>query len=309
MPASTTSSLSKRELLALLDTANELTATDTLQQALVTILNLAGGLLKASAGSVILYDAQRNDLYFAAATGPVADTLRDRHIPIEKTKAGQVFATGTPIVENHLEDHYKEVDRQTEYTTRSMICVPLSHRQTTYGVMQLLNKAGGKEPYDERDIELASRFGTQATIAIHNARLFEQMLATSGLYSRPEVRQDLIRQMTASGRATIRPSWGEGISVTDAAGYVISNLNVVGAGDWASGTLAASRRKWSDHQMLMLQPPGHGSTYRYALPRGPPRNRPEPAPPPERRMRPDHNRCMRAHSLRDHPPHGLLRFT
>src|SRR3954452_20731419 len=37
----------------------------------------------------------------------------------------------------------------------------------------------------------------------------------------------------------------------------------------ASGTLAASRRKWSDHQMLMLQPPGCGSTYRYVLPRVP----------------------------------------
>lgn len=34
----------------------------------------------------------------------------------------------------------------------------------------------------------------------------------------------------------------------------------------ASGMLAASRRKWSDHQMLMLQPPGCGSTYRYVLP-------------------------------------------
>ncbi|GLW49371.1 hypothetical protein Stsp02_50320 [Streptomyces sp. NBRC 14336] len=37
----------------------------------------------------------------------------------------------------------------------------------------------------------------------------------------------------------------------------------------ASGTLAASRRKWSDHQMLMLQPPGRGSTYGYVLPSAP----------------------------------------
>jgi class 3 adenylate cyclase len=198
------SALGKRELLALLDTANELTATETLQQTLTNILALAGGLLKASGGSVILHDRQRNDLYFAAATGPVADSLRDRHIPVEKTKAGQVFLTGEPIVENQLADHYKEVDQQTEFVTRSMICVPLIHRRTTYGVMQLINKAGGTAPYDERDIELATRFGTQATIAIHNARLFEQMLATSGLYARPEVRADLIRQVTAQGRATVR---------------------------------------------------------------------------------------------------------
>src|SRR5690349_18551067 len=41
----------------------------------------------------------------------------------------------------------------------------------------------------------------------------------------------------------------------------------------ASGTLAASRRKWSDHMMLMLQPPDCGSTYRYVLP-GRPRGKP-----------------------------------
>ena len=62
------SSLSKRELLALLDTANELTATETLQQALVNILGLAGGLLKAAAGSVILHDTQRNDLKTSSRT-------------------------------------------------------------------------------------------------------------------------------------------------------------------------------------------------------------------------------------------------
>ena len=202
--SSSSSALSKRELLALLDTANELTATDTLQEALTNILSLAGGLLKASAGSVILHDPQRNDLYFAAVTGPVAETLKNRHIPIEKTKAGQVFLSGNPVVENQIEDHYKEVDKQTEYTTRSMICVSLSHRQSTYGVMQLLNKAEGTEPFDDRDIELATRFGTQATIAIHNARLFEQMLASSGLYAKPAVRRDLIQQMTAQGQATIR---------------------------------------------------------------------------------------------------------
>ena len=204
MGSAATSLLSKRELLALLDTANELTATDTLPEALLHILELAGGLLKASAGSVILHDPARDDLYFAAATGPVADSLRGRHIPIEQTKAGQVFRTGEPVVENHLEDHYKEVDRHTEFVTRSMICVPLRHRHLTYGVMQMLNKASGNQPYEARDIELATRFGTQATIAIHNARLFEQMLATSGLYARPEIRGDLVGQMIARGQASIR---------------------------------------------------------------------------------------------------------
>ncbi|GGS38222.1 hypothetical protein GCM10010238_29630 [Streptomyces griseoviridis] len=60
----------------------------------------------------------------------------------------------------------------------------------------------------------------------------------------------------------------------------------------ASGTLAASRRRWSDHQMLMLhQPPGRGSTYRYVLPGVPGRKRGVDIRPPIRRMRPGGRRC------------------
>ncbi|GHE90837.1 hypothetical protein GCM10018772_13450 [Streptomyces fumanus] len=61
----------------------------------------------------------------------------------------------------------------------------------------------------------------------------------------------------------------------------------------ASGTLAASRRRWSDHQMLMLQPPGRGSTYRYVLPGVPGRKRSVDVRPPIRRMRPGGAPCMR----------------
>jgi Right handed beta helix region len=40
-----------------------------------------------------------------------------------------------------------------------------------------------------------------------------------------------------SGRATIRPAAGDGISVYNTAGIRISNINVEGAGDWASGIM------------------------------------------------------------------------
>jgi class 3 adenylate cyclase len=196
--------LDRQDLLALLETANDLTATETLQEALTKILVHAGRLLDSPAGSVILYSPERDDLYFAAATGPASGTLPDIRIPVGKGKAGEVFATGTPVVENRLADHFKKVDEKTDFVTRSMVCVPLRHREKMYGVMQMLNKAEGTKPYDQRDLELLTRFGVQATIAIHNARLFEQMLASSGLYATPAVRGDLIEQMVSSGRAAVR---------------------------------------------------------------------------------------------------------
>lgn len=198
------SPLGERDLLALLDTAAQLNTVDTLDEVLTNILVLAGSLSKSAAGSVILHDEERNDLYFAAATGPASATLQGIRIPVGKGKAGQVFSSGIPLVENRLEDHYGAVDEKTDFTSKSMICVPLRHKERIYGVMQILNKADGREAYDDRDLELLTRFGSQATVAIRNATLFEQMLASSGLYASPAVRQDLIQTMTGAGRTAIR---------------------------------------------------------------------------------------------------------
>ena len=114
-----------------------------------------------------------------------------------------MFASGQPLVENQLQNHYQEVDKQTEYATKSMICVPLAHRNHTYGVMQVLNKADGQEAFDDRDLELITHFALQATLAIRNAHLFEQLISSSGLYAAPEVRKDLVQQMTESGTAAV----------------------------------------------------------------------------------------------------------
>jgi class 3 adenylate cyclase/putative methionine-R-sulfoxide reductase with GAF domain len=200
---STASLLDKQDLLALLDTANQLNTMATLEEMLTHILRLAGKLCNSPAGSVLLHDPQRQELYFAAATGPAVTELPKIRIPVGKGKAGAVFASGQPLVENQLQDHYKEVDKQTEFTTKSMICVPLVHRNHTYGVMQVLNKADGAQPFDDRDLELITHFALQATVAIRNAHLFEQLISSSGLYAAHEVRKDLVQQMTEKGTAAV----------------------------------------------------------------------------------------------------------
>ena len=178
------------QLLALLDAADQLNSTLSLDEVLRHILTIGGDLTASEAGSVILHDTEHNDLYFAAATGPSANTLPDIRIPVGKGKAGMVFATGESLVENLLEDHYRAIDQQTHFVTHSMICVPLRFGSKTYGVLQLINKRQGK--FEGLDLELATRLANQATIALRNAMLFERMISSSGLYGHPDVRRDLI---------------------------------------------------------------------------------------------------------------------
>ena len=199
--------LTKSQLLALVQSGNSLTSQLELKQVLHSMLEIACDLSGSTAGSVILHDHRYDDLYFAAAIGPAEEDLSSIRIPPEHGKAGRVFTTREPIIENDLaseKDHYKTIDNQTHFVTKSMVCVPLLHLDECFGVVQILNKGGGAEQYDEQDLELLQVLAGQSSIAIHNARIFEKLLASSGLYAAPEVRADLLSKMTPEGLPAMR---------------------------------------------------------------------------------------------------------
>jgi nitrate/nitrite-specific signal transduction histidine kinase len=70
--------LSERDLLALVEDARELSHEIDLENLLETILNRASELTSSQSGSIILYDEDKDALFFAAATGPKAQTVLDK---------------------------------------------------------------------------------------------------------------------------------------------------------------------------------------------------------------------------------------
>jgi adenylate cyclase len=187
-------SLTLADLASLVETGREL-ATEVRLRALVErILDRATDLTNSADSSIILHDERRDLLYFAHATGAHAAEVLQRWgegaehgVPIAGSKAGQVFSTGEPVVENAIlrdPNHFKDVDRDSGGTTSSMICVPLDVAGKRLGVVQLLNKGTGA--YDKRDLLVLEHFAAQAAVAIRNARLIEDLLAHMGLYAARE---------------------------------------------------------------------------------------------------------------------------
>jgi adenylate cyclase len=176
---------------ALLDCGRRLNAEVNLEELLKQILVSAGELTDSPDGSVLLYDRERNGLYFAAATGKSSPMLlrkwgesSNQRVPLASSKAGSVFKTRKPIVEYSLatdRSHFKGVDQQTQATTRSMICIPLIFSGESIGVIQILNKRKGR--YTSRDRILLENFASQASVAIRNAGLFKDIVAHMGLYT------------------------------------------------------------------------------------------------------------------------------
>jgi class 3 adenylate cyclase len=189
-PAPNIDALSPADLAALVRSANALSAEVDLTALLQTILDTAGQLTNSPAGSVLLHDAERGGLYFAAATGEAAPTVLGRFgegkelVPLDNSMAGEVFRTGRSVVDHRIASdprHFKGVDERTKNTTYSMVCVPLMVGADRLGVVQIINKRTGD--YHERDLVILEQFASHAAVAIRNAQLVRRLLAHMGLYT------------------------------------------------------------------------------------------------------------------------------
>ena len=192
--------LSKEELTSLLETAGDLASQVDQEQLVEAILEKACGMTNSPDGAVLLHDAERSGLFFAAARGTKAGELLEKwgerssqRIPITGTasKAGQAFSSGE--IDCSLDvaadaAHFKGVDEQTGKRSNSIVSVPLRFSGKSIGVLQVLNKQspeGDFADYDSRDLVLLSHLGGLAATAIANALRMAKMKAHMGLYSRP----------------------------------------------------------------------------------------------------------------------------
>ncbi len=182
--------LSPKELAALVDAAHALSLEIDLPRLLDRVLQRAQTLTGSQKSSIMLFNPERETLYFAAATGPEAEQVlarfgeqSEQQVPLHGSKAGEVFRTGKSVTTAQLArdpDHFKAVDKQTRSRTESMICVPLTCAGERLGVVQLLNKG---RPYTAHDRVLLERFAGIASVAIRNARTIRRLVAQMGLFT------------------------------------------------------------------------------------------------------------------------------
>ncbi|MFN3421806.1 MAG: ATP-binding protein [Armatimonadota bacterium] len=140
------------------------------------ILKIALDVVNADAGTLYLYNPERDTLVFRYVIGEKASELTGLEIPADKGIAGEVFQTGqariTEDVSTELK-HFQEVDKRTGYKTRNMVTVPLRDIEgKPIGVLQALNKRD--DDFDQFDMETLSIVATLAGTAIETARIQEE---------------------------------------------------------------------------------------------------------------------------------------
>lgn len=142
------------------------------QQALDVSLECVG----AAAGTVYLYDAEKDKLVFTYVVGEKSDVLTGMEIDPDQGLAGSVFQSGEINVSEDVmtsESHDREIETKIDYQTKNMVTVPLlSVEGNAIGVMQVLNKTDGI--FDEADVAVLDILASQIATAVEQARLNEE---------------------------------------------------------------------------------------------------------------------------------------
>lgn len=145
----------------MMDAARALAA--PLDKSLETLLRLAAAAVDSDEASIIVADEATGDLKFLVAVGKVADKLKGVRIPAGRGIAGFVFSSGQPIVVGDaLQDQnfYAEVDKQTGYSTQTILATPLRVEGEIIGVLEFVNRTGDApfRPFAPVDMDVAALY-------------------------------------------------------------------------------------------------------------------------------------------------------
>jgi putative nucleotidyltransferase with HDIG domain len=165
------------QLNALNNISLELTRTTDLDVLLNKIIEYAAKIVKAEAASLLLLDKEKNELYFKASLGKKSKEIKKYKVKVGEGIAGWVAKKGKSlIVDDVTKDTRwkKSIDNSTQFTTKSLICVPLILEKDIMGVMEVINKKD-KECFDKIDEEILISFANQAVIALWNANIIKDL--------------------------------------------------------------------------------------------------------------------------------------
>jgi diguanylate cyclase (GGDEF)-like protein len=142
-------------------------------------------LIPSEAWSILMLDEEKQELTFELALGEKGKDVAVFRVKVGEGIAGWVAQTGQPTIVNDTSKDprfARRFDASTQFQTRSVLCAPLISRGRTIGVVQVINKRGGK--FTQADLELLLTLVDPCAIAIENAILFqrtEQLTITDDL--------------------------------------------------------------------------------------------------------------------------------
>ena len=163
------------EVTALNDMARAITSMLDPDDILHYIMDQAQELFEAEAASVALIDNDEQTLTFRVAVGAGADGIVGQQLPMGQGVAGWVASTGKParVANTRGDDRFMDdIDRQTGFITRNIMCAPMIVKDRTIGIVEIINRR--ISTFSEDDLHLLSAVSAQVGAAVDRSRLYRR---------------------------------------------------------------------------------------------------------------------------------------
>lgn len=133
------------------------------------ILDRSTECVEAEHASLLLLDAESNELVIKAIKGLNPKIVEAVRIRPGEGISGMVFAEGQPLLVTDLETDVRVLrDKRPRYRTRSFVSLPLQSHDQTIGVLNVADKVSG-DAFTTDDLDLLTSIATYTTVAIQRS--------------------------------------------------------------------------------------------------------------------------------------------
>ena len=155
--------------------ARSITSSLRLRQVLELITEHAMRVMDAKACNIRLLDEENGELRLAASAGLNEDYWQKGPVAVPGSVVDQEVLSGQPQqihdVRTSTHFQYPEAARQAGLT--SVLIVPLQTKDETLGLVRVYSKSPHR--FKQREVDLLTAFADQASVAIENAELYEDI--------------------------------------------------------------------------------------------------------------------------------------
>jgi sigma-B regulation protein RsbU (phosphoserine phosphatase) len=195
--------------------ASSLDIEETLQNAVAQIIHY----MHAEGASLFLLEGEKRDLVCRACAGPVQ--LLGLRLEAEQGIVGKT------VRENRIQfirdvredpDFAGFVDRETGFTTRSILCAPLAVKGTCIGALEVINRDSNDGLFDASDRHMLQVLASSASLVIHNARMAAALLEQERMRKELELAREIQSRLLPAPRPPPFPVAGINISAREVSG-------------------------------------------------------------------------------------------
>lgn len=164
------------QLRSLADTSAMINSSLDLDDVFNRAMDVVITLTDAERGYIVLKNAETGELEFRVARENDLSPQQGGEPQISRTIVNEVLETGEPLLADNA---YKDERLQSgvsiaNLALRSVLCVPLRYKDAVVGVVYVDNRLRAGV-FEEREKNLLAAFANQASVAIENARLYEEI--------------------------------------------------------------------------------------------------------------------------------------